>query len=84
MHDQVCAGYGGMNRCNAVHGQNITRGRTCEFISTMAGANGNRQGINTGLGYKVFGLLRVRQHLIVAEFALSANAIFFARLAGLQ
>ena len=84
MHDQMGVGNGRMDRHDAVHGQDVTCGRAGELVSAMAGANGDGQGVHPGLGHKVLGLQRVGQHLLVAEFALGAHTVFFARLAGLQ
>ena len=73
-----------MDGRNTVDGQDVAGGLAGELVGAMAGADGNGQRVNTGLFYKIFGLYRIGQHLVVAQFSLRTNAIFFACVTGFQ
>ena len=45
MHDQVGVGNARMDGFDAADGQHVARGGTAEFVSAVAGANGDGQGI---------------------------------------
>jgi len=50
----------------------------------VAGADGDGQRVHPGLRDKVARLLGVGQHLVVAQFALGADAVFFASITGFE
>ena len=69
-----------MNGFDSVYGKNVVGGGTGKLVGTMAGATGDGEGVNMGIGDKLSRLLRVCEHLFVGEFARGTNAIFFAGL----
>ena len=65
----------GVNRLDAIHRQNIARGRTGELVGTVTRATGNRQGVNARVCDKLCRLFRIGQQLIVTELTRSTDAI---------
>jgi len=84
VHHQVGVGNAAVDFHDAVNRQDVACGLTGELVGAVAGANGNGQCVNAGFCDKVFGLHRVSQHLLVAEFAFGTNAVFFTCIAGFQ
>ena len=84
MHYQVGIRNTRVDRLDLLDGQNVAGGRTGELVSTMAGADGDGQGIHLGLLHEVSGFFRVSEHLLVGQFARRADAIFFTGFAGFQ
>src|SRR5690606_26517035 len=84
VHHEVGIGQAAVDFADAADGKRVSRGGTAEFVGAVAGANGNGEGIDVGVGDKAGGFLGVGQHLVVAEDAFGANAVFFAGHAGLQ
>ena len=82
MHYQMRIGNAAVDFHDAVDRQNIARRFTREFVSTMAGANRNRQGIELGAFDKVCGLFRVRLQLFARHGGVGAVSVFFVALHG--
>ncbi len=84
VHHQVGVGNAGVNFLDAADGQDVAGGRTGELVRTVAGADGNGQGVDLGLFHEVSGLFRVGQQLAVIERAFGADAVFFTGGAGFE
>ena len=84
MHDQVGVGDARVDFFDAADGQDIPGGLAGEFVSAMAGADGDGQGVKLRGFDKSGGLFGVGEHLAVVEFAHGADAVFFAGFAGFQ
>ena len=75
---------GGVDFFDTVDAQHVACGRTGEFVCTVAGAHGNRQRVHAGVVHEAHGIFHAGEHLVVAQFARCAHAVFFARFAGFQ
>ena len=84
MHHQVGVGNARVDFLDARDGQHITRGRARELVGAVAGADGNRQGVELRGLDELSRLFRVGEQLAVAELARGAHAVFLAGLAGFQ
>ena len=69
---------------DAADGQHVARGRARELVGAVAGADGDGQRVELGGLDELGRFFRVGQHLAVVQLANGANAVFLARLAGLQ
>ena len=84
MHHQVGVGDGFVDFGNPADRQHFTRGFAGELVGAVAGADGDRQGINLGLGDEVSSFGRVCQQLVLGEFTLETVTVFSLTFAGLQ
>src|SRR5690606_36376077 len=69
---------------NTVDGQNVACWRLGELVRTVAGTDGNGQGIDAGFLHEVRSFFRIGQHLAVIQHAFSADAVFFTGHTGFQ
>src|SRR5690606_1686663 len=69
---------------DTVDGENIACWRLGELVGTVAGTDGNGQGINASFLHEISGFFRVGQHLAVIQHAFSADAVFFTGHTGFQ
>src|SRR5690606_13359836 len=84
VHHQVGVGDALVDRLDAVDGQDVAGRRTAELVGAVAGADGDRQGVNLGLLDEVGGLFRIGQHLLQVQCTFGTDAVFLTGLAGLQ
>ncbi len=84
MHHQVGIRDAGVDLLDPVDGQDVAGGRPGELVGAVTGADGDRQGIAMGVLDELRRLFRVGQHLVMAELAGGANAVFLAGLTGFQ
>src|SRR5690606_35061414 len=69
---------------NTVDGQNVACWRLGELVRTVAGTDGNGQGIDAGFLHEVRSFFRIGQHLAVIQHAFGADAVFFTGHTGFQ
>ena len=84
MHHQVGVGDRFVDLGDAADRQHFTGGLAGELVGAVAGADGDRQGINLGFGDEISSFSRVGEQLGVVEGALEAVAVFRFALAGFQ
>ena len=84
MHHQVGVGQVLVDFFDAVNAQHIACGLAGEFISAVAGADGDGQRIHAGVFHEAGGIFHAGEHLVVRELAHGAHAIFFAGFAGFE
>ena len=77
-------GDAGVDFLDAADRQDVARGLAAELVSTVAGANGNGQGVQARGFDKLGGFFGVGQHLAVVQLAFGANAVFFSGFASFQ
>ena len=84
MHDQMHIGDALMDFFHAVDAQHLAGRFLGELVGAMAGADGDRQRVNLGLGNEIGGFIGVGQQRGMVQHAFGAMAVFLARLAGFQ
>ncbi len=84
MHHQVGIRDARVDFLDALDRQRVAGRRLGELVGAVAGADGDRQGVDLGLGDEVGGFFRIGQQLAVIEHALGADAVFLAGHAGFK
>jgi hypothetical protein len=80
VHNKVSAGNAFINFFDAVNSEDIASRWATKLIGAMAGAKGDSQCVTMRLGDEICRFFWVREHLIMGEDTLCANAIFFTGL----
>ncbi len=84
MHDQVSVGQTCVNFFDAGDGKDVAGGLAGEFVGTVAGTDGNGQGIELGATHEIGRLFGVGKQLIKRELAVGAVAVFFVAFHGFK
>src|SRR5690606_17491631 len=84
VHYQMRVGDARMDFLDALDRQGVAGRRLGELVGAVAGADGDGQGIDLGLGDEVGGFFRIGQQLAVVEHALGTDAVLFTGHAGFQ
>src|SRR3954464_5607361 len=66
---------------DAIHREHFAGRLAREFVRTMTCANCDGEGIDAGLSDKSFGLVWIREQLVMRQLAFAAVALFFFALA---
>ncbi len=73
-----------MDLFDAAHGQHFARGLGGEFVGAVAGADGDGQRIDLGLGHEIRCLHGIGQQLLVRKNSFGAMAVFLFAAAGFE
>ena len=73
-----------VNFLDALDRQGVAGWRLGELVRAVAGADGDGQSVDLGLGDEVSSLFRIGQQLAVIQRAFGADAVFFTGHAGFQ
>ena len=84
MHDEVAVGQLLVDRDDAVHRQHFAVGLASELVGSVAGADGDGQGIDARLLDEILGLVGIGQQLLARELADGAVAVFLFAFAVFQ
>ena len=84
VHHQMGIRDAGVDRFDAIDGENITGGRAREFVGAVTGADGYGQGIDLGGLDEIGGFFGVGKQLRVLQHPLGADAVFFTGFSGFQ